>query len=588
MLVDFFTILNRIENALEKTMMQNFRRNTRIILFIVVAAFALLIFFQWGLDVTGISQREEVDIVKIDGIPVSYTDYVRFAQNKERETKGITREEIWNLMVDEVIWNNLIKKENIRVVDEEIWAIIKSNPPREIYESEFMKDSAGKFDYNKYLELLKSPQSRQWLMEYEFNLRKQLPKEKLRSLIYTMAWSSPFEDSISLSKYSVLYDFSFISLPLFRLRGKVAATDEELKEYYNKHIKDFTNPETKILKYVFFEKIPSAGDSNDAKEKLEDLLLRVKEGEDFLAVAREVSDDTLIEKRFKDEKELLPYEGDVYKKLKDGEISNIILTSRGYEVIKRAAKGIIYSAKVNIDVSQTTLGELNDRIESFKNSVKELGFEEAAKEYNLSVHKTLPLNPEKINFPVRNQEGLAKEIKKLRPKTVIGPFSSFGGYYVFALDSIIPQKVLSLNNDNDKNIIRSRYEREKLKSTLSDYLNNIFIQLQTGTTLEKIAEQDTILFFQSGLNNLTLSNIETRYGPEFTGVVAALEKGQVSKPLLTEWAGYIIRCDNKTVMPFDTSLVKYIQYARQLRFQNLSMSIFTPKKIIDNRDKFFE
>lgn len=569
-------------------MMQNFRRNTRIILFIVLVAFALLIFFEWGLDVTGITQREEVDIAKIDGIPVSYTDYIRFAQNKERETKGITREEIWNLMVEEVIWNNLIKKENIKVVDEEIVAIIKSNPPREIYESEYMKDSDGKFDYNKYLELLKSPQSRQWLLEYEFNLRKQLPKEKLRSLIYTMAWSSPFEDSIRLSSYSVLYDLSFISLPLFRLRGKATVADEELKEYYNKHIKDFTNPETKVLKYVFFEKIPSVGDSNDAKEKLEDLILRIKEGEDFLTVAREVSDDTLIEKKFKDEKELLPYEADVYKKLKDGEISNIILTSRGYEVIKRAAKGILYSAKVKIDVSQTTLGELNDRIESFKNSVKELGFEEATKEYNLAVHKTLPLNPEKINFPVRNQEGLAKEVKKLKPKTIIGPFTSFGGYYLFVLDSIIPEKVLSLNNDNEKAIIRSRYEREKLKTVLRDYLNNIFIQLQAGTTLEKIAESDTTLFFQTNLNNLTLIDIESRYGPEFTGVIAALEKGQVSKPLVTEWAGYIIRCDNKTIMPFDTSLVKYIQYARQLRFQNLSTAIFTPKQFIDNRDKFFE
>uniref|UniRef100_A0A7C6EFT8 Periplasmic chaperone PpiD n=1 Tax=candidate division WOR-3 bacterium TaxID=2052148 RepID=A0A7C6EFT8_UNCW3 len=569
-------------------MMQNFRRNTRVILFIVVAAFALLIFFQWGLDITGITQREELDIARVDGVPIAYTDYVRFAQNKEKETKGISREEIWNMMLEEVIWNNLIKKENIRIVDEEIWAIIKSNPPREVYESEYMKDSTGKFDYNKYLELLKSPQSRQWLLEYEFNLKKQLPREKLRSLIYTMAWSSPFEDSINLSRYSVLYSFSFISLPLFRLRGKTEITDGELKEYYNKHIKDFTNPETKILKYVFFEKIPSAGDSTEARDRLEDLLLRVREGEDFLTVAREVSDDTLIEKKFKDEKELLPYEADVYKKLKDGEVSNIILTSRGYEVIKRAGKGIIYSAKVNIDVSQTTIGELNDRIESFKNSVRELGFEEAAKDYNLSVHKTLPLNPEKINFPVRNPEGLAKALKRLKPKSVIGPFSSFGGYYLFTLDSIIPEKVLSLNNDNEKAVIRSRYERERLKTSLNDYLNNIFIQLQSGTTMEKIVEEDTTLFFQTNLNNLALTDIESRYGPEFTGVLAALEKGQISKPLITEWAGYIIRCDAKTVIPFDTSMVKYIQYARQMRFQNLSVSIFTPKRIIDNRDKFFE
>jgi parvulin-like peptidyl-prolyl isomerase len=569
-------------------MMQNFRRNTRIILFVVVAAFVLLIFFQWGLDVTGISQRQEVNIAKIDGVPIAYTDYIRFAQSKERENKNITREEVWNLMLEEVIWNNLIKKENIRVVDEELWAIIKSNPPREVYESEYMKDSAGNFDYNKYLQLLRSPQSRQWLMEYEFNLRKQLPKEKLRSLIFTMGWVSPFEDSIIMSKYAVFYDFSFLSLPLFRIRGKVKISDEELKEFYNKNIKNFTYPETKVLKYVFFEKIPSADDSNEAKGNLEDLLLRIKEGEDFLAVAKEVSSDTLIEKRFKDEKDLLPYEADVYKKLKDGEVSDIISTPAGFEVIKRVNKGLIYSAKVKVDVSPTTISELSEKIESFRRTAKSTGFEEAAKEFALTVHKTMPLNPDRINFPVRNQEEMAKAVKKIKPKDIIGPFSGFNGYYVFALDSLIPGRVLDLNNEKDKEIIRARYERQKLKDGLSEYLNNIFAQLQSGVTLEKIAEQDTTLFIQTGFTNLRLSDVELRYGAEFAGALARLEPGQVSKPLITEWAGYIIRCDKKNSLPFDTTMVRYLQYVRRMRLENLSQAIFTPKKIIDNRDKFFE
>ncbi|MEO0205957.1 MAG: peptidylprolyl isomerase [candidate division WOR-3 bacterium] len=570
-------------------MMQNFRRNTRIVLFIVVAAFALLIFFQWGLDITGISGKEEVNIAQIDGVPISYTDYVRFIQTKEKEKKGIQREEIWNLMLDEIMWNSLIKKEKIRVVDEEIWAIIKSNPPREIYESEYMKDSAGKFDYNKYLDLLKAPQSRQWLYEYEFNLRRELPKEKLRSLIYTMAWSSPFEDSVTMSKQSVLYDFSFLSLPLFRLRGKSTITDEDLMKYYDSHKKDFTYPETKILKYVFFEKTPSSDDTTEARERLEDFLLRIKEGEDFLTVAREVSDDTLIQRKFKDEKELLPYELEVYKKLKDGEISNITLTSKGFQVIKRVSKGLFYLVRANIDVSSTTLADINDRLESFKTSVKELGFEEAAKDLDLKIHKTPPLSSERINFPVRNQEGLAKALKKkLKPNEVIGPFSSFGGYYLFTLDSIIPAKVLSLSNENDRSIIRMRYERENLKNYLGEYLNNTFMQLQSGNTLEQIAQKDTLFFVQNNIKNVALVEIEARYGQEFAGVLASLEPNQISRPLVTDWAGYIIRCDKKTALPFDSTMVPPLQYARQIRLQNLSQAIFTPKKIIDNRDKFFE
>lgn len=570
-------------------MMQNFRRNTRIILFIVVAAFVLLIFFQWGLDITGISEHKEINIAEIDGVPVPYTDYLRFIQNKEKESRGISRDAIWNLMIDEVMWNNLIKKENIRAVDEEIWAIIKNNPPKQIYESEYMRDSAGNFDYNKYLDLLKAPQSRQWLLEYEFNLRKELPKEKLRSLIFTMAWASPFEDSIMMSKQMGIYDFSFLSLPLFRIRSKIDINEEDLKKYCTAHKKDFTYPESKVLKYVFFERVPSHDDTTEARERLEDFLLRIKEGEDFLTVAREISDDTLIEKRFKNESELMQYEAEVYKKLKDGESSNIILSSRGFEVIKRIHKGYIYSVRVNINVSSSTLADLNDRIESFKVSAKETDFEDAANDFNLKVNKTHPLNPEKINFPVRDQEGLAKVLRKtLKPNDIIGPFSSFGGYYLFTLDSIIPGKILSLDNDNDKNIIRARYEREKLKTLLGEYLNDVSNQFMSGTTLEQLAQKDTLLYLQSGISNLSLADIETKYGIEFAGVLAGLEPGQTSKPLLTDWAGYIIRCDKKSVLPFDSTMVNYLQYRRQIRLQNLSQSIFTPKKIVDNRDKFFE
>ena len=184
-----------------------------------------------------------------------------------------------------------------------------------------MKNSKEKLNYNKYLNLLQSPQSKQWLMEYEYNLRRQLPKEKLRSLISTMIWFSLYEDSMAMAKHSVFYDVTTVVLPMFRLRGKVTVTEEKLKEYYLKDRKKFINPELKVLKYVFFDKLPSAEDTSEVKERLEDFLLRIKEGEDFLTIAREVSDDTLIEKKFKDINELMPAEAEVYKNLKNGQIS---------------------------------------------------------------------------------------------------------------------------------------------------------------------------------------------------------------------------------------------------------------------------
>jgi hypothetical protein len=567
-------------------MMQTFRRNTRLILFIVVASFVLLIFFQWGMDVTGIRKSDDTNIAKIDGKPVTYQDYIQYVQTKENLNRHITRDEIWQSLIDDYLWNSLINKEKIRTTDEEIWAIIKNNPPRQIYESEFMKNEKGEFDMAKYQQLLQSPQSRSWLLEYEMNLRREVPREKLRSLITTLAWVSPFEDSLTAVAQTVAYDLSFISLPIFRLRGQMSVSDAELKEYYQQNIKDFTTPEMKILKFVFFEKKPSSADTIEARERMEDVLNRIADGDTFLSVAQEVTDDTVVEKTFRNESELTPEIAAAFKKMKNGQLSSIIAGTNGYLVFERVKKDQIYLCRADIQVSPSTVGDLRDKIDAFKESAKENGFETAAQENNLTVRKTYPISADRINLPIRAPEALKGFLKHNNRKEIAGPYASIGGVYIFMIDSVIPEKILVF----DQNIptVKARYERIKLKDLMAERLNAVFTKITSGKSLEQIAAADTLLVFQNNARGVFLNQIQSGYGYEFAGAVATLEPGRFSPPLLTDWAGYIIRCDAKNIFPFDSTMLGMMQYKRQLRMQGISQILFTPKKITDNRDKFFE
>lgn len=263
-------------------LMQKLRKHIKYVLIVALVGFAALIFFQWGANVTGTGGTQKTDIAKIDGIPVSYTEYSRFIRQKEQEIKGISRDEIWSLMLEEIMWNNLIRKERIRVTDEEILAVIRNNPPREIYESEYMKGETGEFNFSKYYELLRAPQSRAWLLEYEYNLRRQIPREKLRSLMSSFGWISPFEDSLGIAAQTNKYDVSYLMMPLFRARNLLEISEEEMKEYYNENQQEFINPELRILKFVFFEKKPSHYDTLEARESIQDFINRIEEEEDFL------------------------------------------------------------------------------------------------------------------------------------------------------------------------------------------------------------------------------------------------------------------------------------------------------------------
>lgn len=567
-------------------MMQTMRRNTRVIMFIVVAAFVLLIFFQWGLDVTGISKPAETTILKIDGQEVSYSDYVRFVQQKEQENRNITRDEIWAQLVDELTWQRLVQKERIRIVDDEIWAIIRNNPPPQIYNSEYMKNEQGEFDFQKYLSLIRQPESRQWLAQYEYTLRRELPREKIRSMLSTMGWVSPFEDSLAMARQTGRYDISFLSLPLFRMRGQVALSTEDVRRYYEENIKEFIVPESRIFRYVLFLKQASAEDTAEARARLEDVLLRLQEGEDFTAVAQEVSDDTIVTRHINREPDLPDHQRAVFKALRNGGVSPVYAVPQGFEVMKRVKNDEFQLIQAKVTVSMTTVEELYDRIESFKETFKEVGFDAAAQEFGLEVRKTYPLSVEKATFPVRNPEAMTKYVRESKPGVLGGPFASPAGYYVFALDSVIPQRKLDFAENEQ--MVRARMERKHLKDALARYLTDIEARLAGGMTMEQIAAQDTLLAFQKGLKGTSLLEIQAGYGPEFAGAVANLNPGQTGRALVTDWAGYIIRCDARQVMPFDSTMTRVMELTRESRLQAVGQILFTPKKITDNRDQFFE
>ncbi len=564
-------------------LMQTLRKNTRIVLFVALAGFALLIFFQWGLDITGIRRTETRDIARINNVPVTIEQYEQYARNKEREQRGITQDEIWNQMVEEILINDLVNKERIVVTDEEIIAIIRSNPPAEVYQLDFLKDENGNFDYNKYLQLLQSPQNRSWLLEYEYRLRRELPREKLRSLVSSFGWVSPFEDSVLIAILGNRYDVSYLSIPIFRARPLVNIMEEDMKKYFKDHADEFMKPERKILKYVYFERRPSPADTLEAIELLDDFIARNKEGEDFLELAREISDDTSIVNEFEDENALKPYMLAAYKQLRDGEISGVIAASRGFEVIQRIKKGLFYKVKVNIEVSTETLGEIYDRIMSFKTTVEEVGFDSAAAELKMPVRSTYPMSAEDMTFPVRDKESLKNLITKGRLDEIAGPFGSLGGYYVLIIDSIVPRSKPSF--EEIKPMVSAQMEREELRHAIKRYLDEIHSSLLKGKNMTEIAAADTLLIYRER-KDVALFQLQSELGQEVTGLLATLEPGQLSGPLIIDWAGYILQCDNKTVVPFDSSVIYMMQLKRQGRLSEISSKIFTPEKIVDNRDKF--
>ena len=118
-------------------------------------------------------------------------------------------------------------------------------------------------------------------------------------------------------------------------------------------------------------------------------------------------------------------------------------------------------------------------------------------------------------------------------------------------------------------------------------MNEYYSQLIGGKTIEEIAASDTMVVFAQHTDK-SLQQMQQPLGDKFAGAVAGLEPGELAPPVVDEWAGYIVRCDAKNSVPFDSSMIASLQLKRQLRVQNFTLDMFTPHTIEDNRDDFFE
>ncbi len=125
--------------------------------------------------------------------------------------------------------------------------------------------------------------------------------------------------------------------------GRVAITDEEARKYYDAHMAEFTTPSSVMLREILVN-VPTdarginAAADDAAKAKAEDIRKRVAAGEAFEKVAAESSDSAskanggLIGPL--NVNDLSPDFRKLIEGLKPGDMTQVIRTQRGYQILK--------------------------------------------------------------------------------------------------------------------------------------------------------------------------------------------------------------------------------------------------------------
>ena len=509
---------------------------TILVLFVTSMAIGGLV---GGASITDIfGQRQGNEVGSINGEPILFEDFNQLVSNEinrldSQSGKPVSDEEreyvravVWERLIADLIIQEQIEKNKIVVGEEEVLFQMKNNPPPFLQNSEAFQ-SFGRFDLEKYLNAVLTPDQIDWKPIEDFMQNVYLPNYKLQQYVINAS---------AIHSDEVLKDYKkrFVNhkLEILHITDKAIdndfydsmiqnrPTDDELLELYNENVSNYDQPETRFMQYVKWPIISDANDTLRVKLEAENLIYRINNGEDFAQLANMYTEDPsnsanpqelrggslgwYSKGQLLPEFEVASFDG------KKGDIVGPILTDYGFHVIKINDKRVVdESEQVNtshilltITPGRGTENKLRDTASIFALEANEYGFFALADSLGLEINESSPIRKESIfiddfgvarsavNFAFNNVEGATSDAIK-----------NDNFYGVFFLDSVKDESILSFEDVKEdlKTEFLSNFKKEQIKNLAQSLKENSAEEMnllalsQKNESFEYVAESSASL-----------------------------------------------------------------------------------------------
>jgi peptidyl-prolyl cis-trans isomerase D len=430
--------------------MRRHRRWLYVFLWIIIAAFIIL--YIPALQDQGRGTPGET-MVTVSGLPISVGEfqnaYRRQSQIYERLYQGRMDQNMLRQMgLDQQVLESLVtarlveleaKRLGITVSDEALARAVATSP-------DFQDNGRfiGTAEIRRRLELSGTTEE-----DFEHQLRRQLLRDSLQSLIgadvwvspeeverefrrrteevkleYVVADAAPFRPEISPTEADVKARFeakkdayhipekrvvSYVLLDRATLQPQVTVTDREIELYYQDHRDEFRQEEQACASHILVK--VRKGDSGEghseeeARKIAQDLLEKVRAGGDFAALAKKYSEDQGSAQNGGDlgcfpPGRMVPEFDDAVFAMQPGQVSDLVKTQFGFHIIRlnsHREETVLPLAQVKdrirASVTDQKVRELAERKSQALSDALSHGksLEDAAKAEGLTVQRSAPL-----------------------------------------------------------------------------------------------------------------------------------------------------------------------------------------------------
>ena len=219
--------------------------------------------------------------------------------------------------------------------------------------------------------------------------------------------------------------------------------------------------------------------------------------------------------------------------LKKGEVSTPFESSLGWHLLKvtdiKRNERRISHILIRIVPGYETVSQLKERITSFKDNVKETGFEETAETYNLPVADiVLYEEDEDLVNEMGRIVGISNFLfnKKRKENDLIGPFVGYDDkYYIFTVGPYIEQKFQDFEEVKEQ--MENKAKREKALDLAKEEANRCFDEIKKGKSLTQAAVMFSKKVHKTDFFSMKDLIPGVPYSSEFYGLVFTMKNKEI-------------------------------------------------------------
>ncbi|MBN1790561.1 MAG: SurA N-terminal domain-containing protein [Bacteroidales bacterium] len=300
--------------------LEKLRVRAGLLLAIVIGLALLAFVLSDFLDSSGsLFTRSKYEIAEVSGKSVPYTDYETLVNELEEiqklqsgeaslneETMDQIRNVTWENMIQDMLLEKQYEKLGIEVPKDELRDLIMGENPHPAIAQLFTDQQTGIFNrqaFNAFMQRINNEEElsaeKKYYLYIENEIFRQRKNIKYLNLLRKGLYATAFEADLYRKESSRAVDASFIMQGFNTLSDSaIQVTDEDIKKHYKENINLFKQKESRDIRYVYFDVIPSEADFQAAKQSVLDIMPDFETAEDIAQFVSMESDESFDSRNY--------------------------------------------------------------------------------------------------------------------------------------------------------------------------------------------------------------------------------------------------------------------------------------------------